>query len=89
MRESGVADGLYVAMLDPVLRNGLGSVWSAAQSGPSSTDGSAGPAALTRYRTLGSVPAVGLPSRYTSLGSVPTTLGGIGLPPASGKRAIW
>ena len=50
-------------MDDPVLRTALGSVWSAAQSGPSSTDAIAGPAAFTRYRTLGSVPAVGLPSR--------------------------
>ncbi len=45
---SGVADGLYVATLDPVLRSALGSVWSAAQSGPSSCVASAGPAAFTR-----------------------------------------
>src|SRR5436190_15987446 len=82
-----VTDGLHKALLLPELRYGLGSLWSPAQSGPSSTDCSAGPPASTRNITLGSELVVGLPSRYTSSGSVPTAFAGGVVPPASGKNA--
>src|SRR5437667_6890711 len=87
MVPSLVTEGLHSALLLPEFRYGLGSLWSAAQSGPSSTDCRAGPPASTRYSTLGSELVVGLPRRYTSFGSVPVRLAGGVVPPASGKNA--
>src|SRR5690349_6841692 len=54
------------AELLPLLRYGLGSVVSAAQSGPPSVEAISGPPAFTRYRTEVSRG----PAKYTLPGSV-------------------